>query len=73
MPAAGNELAYITIPKPTCVKDARRADRYIQQAAKKAGIARGIPIHVLIETHGALRDAYEIAALDLGRSPRLRA
>ena len=36
---------------------------YIQEVAKTAGIKREIPIHVLIETHGALRDAYDIAAL----------
>lgn len=64
VPGAGNELAYITLPKPTCVKDSAEQINYIQQVAKKAGISRRIPIHVLIETHGALRDAYEIAALD---------
>lgn len=64
VPGAGNELAYITLPKPTCARDAAEQINYIRQAAKKAGVARRIPIHVLIETHGALRDAYEIAALD---------
>jgi citrate lyase subunit beta/citryl-CoA lyase len=64
VPGAGDEIAYITIPKPTSVRDAAEQIHYVQQVAKKAGIARRIPIHVLIETHGALRDAYEIAALD---------
>jgi citrate lyase subunit beta/citryl-CoA lyase len=64
VPGAGNELAYITLPKPTCSKDAADQIAYIQQVAKKSGISRRIPIHVLIETHGALRDAYDIAALD---------
>jgi citrate lyase beta subunit len=36
---------------------------YIQAAAKKAGLKREIPIHVLIETHGALRDVEKIATL----------
>ena len=37
---------------------------YIQAVAqRKHGIRREIPIHVLIETHGALHDAWEIAAL----------
>jgi citrate lyase subunit beta/citryl-CoA lyase len=62
VPGAGNELAYITIPKPTAVSQIAEQVAYIQAAAKKAGIDRAIPIHVLIETHGALRDAYEIAA-----------
>ncbi len=64
VPAAGREIAYITLPKPTCVDDARTQIAYIQEVARKADIDRTIPIHVLIETHGALRDAYEIAALD---------
>jgi citrate lyase subunit beta/citryl-CoA lyase len=61
---AGNEVAYITIPKPTRVDQIREQVDYIKEAATKAGIKRDIPIHVLIETHGALRDAYEIAAVD---------
>ena len=35
---------------------------YIQQVAKQHKIQREIPIHVLVETHGALRDAFDIAA-----------
>lgn len=62
VPAAGEALAYITLPKPTKVEQVREQIAYIQEAATKARITREIPIHVLIETHGALRDAYEIAA-----------
>ncbi len=60
---AGNELAYITIPKPTRVEQAAEQIAYIQEVTKRVGLKREIPIHVLIETHGAVRDAYEIAAL----------
>lgn len=63
VPGAGEELAYITIPKPTRAAQIEEQIGYIQEACKKAGINREIPIHVLIETHGALRDAYDIAAL----------
>ena len=63
VPGAGNELAYITIPKPTRVEQVAEQIAYIQEVAKKSGIKREIPIHVLVETHGALRDAYQIAAL----------
>lgn len=63
VPGCGNEMAYITIPKPTAVGQVKEMIGYIQQVAKKAGIQREIPIHVLIETHGGLRDAFEIAAL----------
>src|SRR3989338_1868044 len=63
VPGAGESAAYITIPKPTAAGQVREMISYIQQVAKKAGIKREIPIHVLVETHGALRDAFEIAAL----------
>jgi citrate lyase subunit beta/citryl-CoA lyase len=63
VPGAGEALAYITLPKPTRVEQVREQISYIQDACKKASVKREIPIHVLIETHGALRDAYEIAAL----------
>jgi citrate lyase subunit beta/citryl-CoA lyase len=63
VPGAGADLAYITIPKPTAVEHAAEQISYIQDVAKRAGVQREIPIHVLIETHGALRDAYKIAAL----------
>lgn len=60
---AGHTLAYVTIPKPTSVTQVAEQISYIQSACKASGISREIPIHVLIETHGALRDAYDIAAL----------
>ena len=60
---AGEKLAYLTIPKPTAASQVREMIDYIRETAQKAGIKREIPIHVLIETHGALRDAAEIAAL----------
>src|SRR5262249_21134356 len=49
---AGDALAYLTIPKPTAVRQVAEVIEYIQGAARKAGISRTIPIHVLIETHG---------------------
>ncbi|MBI2068457.1 MAG: CoA ester lyase, partial [Deltaproteobacteria bacterium] len=63
VPAVGNIVAYITIPKPTHAGQVKEMISYIQQTARKANIQREIPIHVLIETHGALRDAFEIASL----------
>lgn len=60
---AGNELAYITIPKPTAVSQVKEMISYIQEVAKKNNVKKEIPIHVLIETHGALKDAFEISAL----------
>ncbi len=63
VPAIGDTVAYITIPKPTAGSQVKEMISYIQATAKKANIKREIPIHVLIETHGGLRDAFEIAAL----------
>jgi len=63
VPAAGAVMTYITIPKPTAAGQIAEMVGYIQQVAKKAGITREIPIHVLIETHGALRDVWQLAAL----------
>ncbi|MBU3735628.1 MAG: CoA ester lyase [Methylobacterium sp.] len=60
---AGNGLAYLTIPKCTAVNQAAEMIGYIQKVAARQGIRREIPVHVLIETHGALHDVYEIAAL----------
>ncbi len=61
---AGQRLAFITLPKPRSVDDVREQIAYLraQEAANHTGIA--LPVHVLIETHGALRDAWHIAALE---------
>lgn len=61
--AAGARLAYITVPKATSWEQVRDVIEYIAQAARKAGLERQVPVHVLIETHGALRDVFQIAEL----------
>ncbi|MCB1192149.1 MAG: CoA ester lyase [Leptospiraceae bacterium] len=63
IPGAGNIVSYITIPKSTRATQVEEMIQYIQNACKKAGITREIPIHVLIETHGALFDVEVIARL----------
>lgn len=60
---AGKVLRYITIPKCTDISQAREMIAYLQKAATFYGINREIPVHILIETHGALRQVHEIAAL----------
>lgn len=55
-------LAYLVVPKVESVTDVTRAIDVINQYGKKHG-RKNLPVHVLIETHGALRDAYAIAAL----------
>ena len=60
--AAANRLAYVVLPKPNGVDDVRRAIDIINRHAVPAGRA-ALPVHVLIETHGALHEVFEIAAL----------
>ncbi|MEN3274564.1 MAG: citrate lyase subunit beta / citryl-CoA lyase [Massilia sp.] len=60
--AAAQRLAYVVLPKPDGIADVRRALESINRVAVPAG-RPALPVHVLIETHGALRDAWEIAAL----------
>ena len=60
---AGARLAYITVPKVTDVVEVARVTDAVNQMARTAGIARHIPIHVLIETHAALAQASVIASL----------
>ena len=60
---AGSRLPFITLPKPGSVKDVRTQLAALRKAELSAGLKRPIPVHVLIETLGALRDAWDIAAL----------
>ena len=60
---AGKALAYVTLPKCTAAAQASEMIAYIQEVARRAKLKREIPVHVLIETHGALHDAWDIAAL----------
>ena len=60
---AGTRLAYLMLPKPRHVDDVQRAIAEIDHQSRVHGIARPIPVHTLVETHGALRDVDAIAAL----------
>ena len=60
---AGNILSYITIPKCTDIAQAREMISYLQKIATFNGVSRVIPVHILIETHGALNQVHEIATL----------
>ena len=60
---AGQRLAFLTIPKVRSVDDARTQIDALRSIEAQCRITRPIPIHVLIETHGALKDAWEIASL----------
>lgn len=60
---AGERLAYLMVPKPRHLADIERAIEAIDAAALRHGVTRAIPVHTLIETHGALADVHRIAAL----------
>jgi citrate lyase subunit beta/citryl-CoA lyase len=59
---AGSKLAYLVLPKINDVQELIVAIERINFHAAVAG-RTDLPIHVLIETHGALRDVHAIAAL----------
>jgi citrate lyase subunit beta/citryl-CoA lyase len=60
---AGSVLAYVTLPKATSAAQVAEMIVHVEQVAARHGIRRQIPIHALVETHGALQDAAEIARL----------
>lgn len=60
---AAERLAYVTIPKATHVAQVEEVIAHVQAVASRAGRSRGVPIHVLVETHGALEAAFRLAAL----------
>ncbi len=59
---AGARLAYLMLPKPRHAADLQRAVAMVEDAERRAGLARPIPLHALVETHGALRDVAALAA-----------
>ena len=59
---AGARLAYLMVPKLHGIADVEHAIAEIDRVSRAHGLARRIPIHALIETHGALRDVGQIAA-----------
>ena len=56
------KLAYLVLPKINGTDDLLPALRTIEQQRKFAGLAP-VPVHVLIETHGALAQVQDIAAI----------
>ncbi len=61
---AGQRLAFITLPKVRSAADAAAQIAVLKNIENTAAITRPLPVHVLIETHGALREVWRIAALE---------
>lgn len=59
---AGKQLAYLMVPKPRGLADVGKACDFIDASLARHGIVKPVPVHVLIETHGALREVQQIAA-----------
>jgi len=60
---AGQRVAYIVLPKPENAGDVLTQITTLDKLRNRYGIAREIPVHVLIETPGALHEVWEIARL----------
>ena len=64
VPEIGDKVAYITLPKSTAAYQIEEMVGYIKKVSRANEIHREIPIHVLVETHGALKDVWKIAEVD---------
>jgi len=61
---AGKRLSFLTLPKPRALNDVVIQIAELRRMEESHAIARRIPVHIMIETHGALRDVWSIAALE---------
>jgi len=60
---AGARLAFLTLPKAESVSDVERFLHAVREEALRVGVHRTIPVSVMMETPGAVHDAWAIAAL----------
>lgn len=56
------QVAYIMIPKAGSANDVGNAIDAMDRVCEELASTRKIPVHILIETHGALREVFRIAA-----------
>jgi citrate lyase subunit beta/citryl-CoA lyase len=60
---AGSVIAHLTVPKVSGYDEAARIVEHIETRRNIFGLDQTPPIHLLIESQGALRDIWQIAAL----------
>ncbi len=60
---AGTRLAYLVLPKAETLNDVTTQIAALEALRTELGLERPIPVHVLIETPGALHDVWQIAGL----------
>ena len=58
----GSRVAYLMLPKIDSRAELQAAADEVDRLAVQAGLARSIPLHAMIETHGGLREVQAIAA-----------
>ena len=58
----GDRLPYLMIPKVRGLADLQRAASIVDAAGTRRGLAHPIPLHALVETHGALSEVFGLAA-----------
>jgi len=60
---AASRIPYVVLPKATCLADVQTQLAWMAETLARHRSTAKIPVHVLIETPGAVRDAWQIAAL----------
>ena len=60
---AGDRLAFLTLPKAESAAEVARFLDAVALEDVRRGLGREIPVSVLVETHGAVREAWTIAGL----------
>jgi len=60
---AGKRLAYIVLPKPEFSKDVLVQITALRELRERCHLTQKIPVHVLIETPGALHEVWDIARM----------
>ena len=59
---AGDRLAFLTLPKARSAADVERFLHAVREESLRVGVHPSVPVSVLIETPGAVHDAWAIAA-----------
>lgn len=60
---AGDRIAFLTLPKTERAADVERFLAHVADRVAHLGLSRTIPVSVLVETPGAVHEAWAIAAL----------
>jgi citrate lyase subunit beta/citryl-CoA lyase len=59
----GDRLAFLTLPKADSAANVDRFAEAVALETARIGLGREVPLSIMIETHGAVHDAWQIAAI----------